>query len=91
MTVLVRYQTQLRQILGAACETFDLEDNSCVLELLRRIAEGTPHGASLLLDAEGKKRASLLVFVRDQQVQAEHRLCAGDEVTLMTPIAGGAP
>ena len=90
MTVTVRYQAQLRQLAGVPNEAVSIEAGASVHQLLRSLVAQRPALVQLLLDEKHRTRSSLLLFVNDEQVDPDHRLSAGDEVILMTPIAGGA-
>ena len=91
MKVAVRYMAQLRQAAGAACEQVELDRPCSVGELLTRLADR--HGGpfrDLLLDAGGRVRPAVLLFVGDEQVgPGRAGLGDGDVVTVLTPMAGG--
>ena len=91
MKVAVRYMAQLRQAAGVATEEVELNGGEKPAALLHLLAER--HGEELrrlLLTADGKPQATLLVFVGDDQADvAQTTLRDGDEVTLLSPIAGG--
>lgn len=87
--IVVRYLAQLRPIAGRGEDRLPLAGPCTVAELLRRLAADERLRRALLDDA-GEARASLLVFVGDERAEASRLLRDGDEVTLMTPIAGGA-
>jgi MoaD family protein len=89
VNVTVRYHSQLRQHAGTASESLQVPEGTAVLDLLRAVA-GRRVDLSPYLLHEGTKRPSLLVFVNARQVDETHALRDGDEVILMTPIAGGA-
>ena len=91
MNVSVRYHGQLRQDAGVAAESVEVEAGATVLDLLRRLAELRPALRPRLFDEAGRKQATVLVFVGDDQAVEHGRLTPGAEVLLMTPIAGGAP
>jgi molybdopterin converting factor small subunit len=92
MKVVVRYLAQLKQAAGRASEAVEVEAPCPAHELVARLAER--HGPPLrplLLTPAGRLQPTVLVFVGDQQVGAgqERLLRDGDELTLLTPIAGG--
>lgn len=89
MNVVIRYLAQLRPAAGTTGELVQLPAGQTVAGLLADLARRRPPLRDLLLDQAGMPRRSLLVFVGDRQVAAGQVLTEGDEVTLMTPIAGG--
>ncbi len=90
MNLTVYYQAQLRQLAGVASEVVTLPEYATVLDLLCHLTQRRGHLASLLLSEARTKRQSLLLFVQDRQVDEQHVLHSGDEIVLMTPIAGGS-
>ncbi|MFO0878536.1 MAG: MoaD/ThiS family protein [Gemmataceae bacterium] len=89
MIVRVRFHAQLRQKVGQVTQTVALPSGATIHYLLGQLARTHPAAGALLLEAAGKKSPSLLVFVGDEQATADQPLAEGDEIILMTPIAGG--
>jgi molybdopterin converting factor small subunit len=91
MKVTVRYMAQLRQAAGVVTQEIELNGDAKPADLLCRLADR--HGGALrrlLLTADGKPQPTLLVFVGDDQADvANTTLRDGNEVTLLSPIAGG--
>jgi molybdopterin converting factor small subunit len=92
ISIRIRYMAQLKQAAGVACEEIELPVPCSVRDLLRLLADR--HGAplrNLLLGEEGSPQPTILVFLRDEQVvpAGEVPLEEGDEVTLLSPMAGG--
>ncbi len=92
MHVTVIYMGQIKGAAGMASEGFDLPDGSTLHALIARVV--TAHGEllrGLLLDDAGALRPSLLLSVNGRQLRRNHPavLYDGDEVLVMTPIAGG--
>ena len=89
MKVAVRYMAQLRQAAGVTTEV--VEAATTLADLLGVLADR--RGAALrrlLLRDDGPPQPTLLVFVGDEQANvAGTTLREGDEVTLLSPIAGG--
>ena len=83
MIVQVRYMAQLRHSAGRATEAVELSEGCTVATLLTHLAETRPGLHNIL------QSPTLLVFVGDEQARREQVLRAGDEILLMTPIAGG--
>ncbi len=89
MKVGVRYLAQLRQAAGRTVEQVEWPGPATLAGLVAALAERHPSLRDVLLDPAGAPRASVLVFVGDEQAGPDRPLSEGDEVTLMTPIAGG--
>ena len=90
MQVTVHYFAQLRRAAGCTVERVDVEPGSTIAALFARL--GTLHGESvraLLLGSDGTPHPSLLVFVGEQPAELSQPLRDGDEVTILTPMAGG--
>lgn len=83
MIVQVRYLAQLRQAAGRSGEAVEIDEGGTVGDLLAHLAEARPALRVVL------HSATLLVFVGDEQAPTGHVLRPGDEIILMTPIAGG--
>lgn len=88
MKVRVRYLAQLRQSAGKLAEDIDLPEGSCVSALLNLVGQHYPSLRHILL-ADGRVQRTILIFLGDEQTAAEQVLRDGDEITLLTPIAGG--
>jgi molybdopterin converting factor small subunit len=91
MKVAVRYLAQLKQAAGLAREEVDVEAACPVGWLAASLAER--HGQplrGLLLDAHGAVQPTILLIAGDEQVGPAAELRDGDELTLLTPIPGGA-
>lgn len=90
MKIRVQYMAHLKQAAGTATAEVELERSCTVAALLHHLA--TRHGDALrrlLFDANGAPQPTVLVFVNDQQVDGKEVLQEGDEVSLLSPIAGG--
>lgn len=90
MNVGVRFLAQLRQSAGRAAERLDLDGTPDVAALVRALAANDARLAGVLLTPDGRVQPTLLLFIGDEQVRPDRPLRDGDEVTLMTPISGGA-
>jgi molybdopterin converting factor small subunit len=90
MNVVVRYLAQLRRLAGRSEERVSLPSPCSVGQLVGLLAAANDGLRRALLDDRGGVRAGILVFVGDEQATADRTLRDGDEVILMTPIAGGA-
>jgi molybdopterin synthase sulfur carrier subunit len=89
MNIAVRYLVQLKQSAGCSTEQVQLDRPCTVAGLVGLLAERHPGLRSALLGADGKVQPTLLIFVGDDQSERDRPLRDGEEVTLMTPIAGG--
>lgn len=91
MQVTVHYLAQLRRAAGCASERLDVELGMTVCDLFRRLAE--IHGGAfrtLLLGENCRPHPSLLIFVGEQPADLAGVLREGDEITILTPMAGGS-
>jgi molybdopterin converting factor small subunit len=89
MNVGVRYLAQLRRLAGRSAEQVALPEPYTTGHLVAVLAERYPALRPALLDEQGQPRRSVLVFVGDEQVNLDRPLGERDEVTFLTPIAGG--
>lgn len=90
MQVTVHYFAQLRRAAGRTAESIDVESGATVAALLARL--GALRGEAvrnLLVGADGMPDSTLLVFVGEQPAELSQTLADGDEVTILTPMAGG--
>lgn len=98
MKIRIYYLAQLKNAIGRAEEVIDLPQSVSdsgsvgftVGQLLAHLGASHPPLRRLLLTSEGTPQPTLLIFVRDEQTSVAHVLHDGEEVTLLTPIAGGA-
>jgi molybdopterin converting factor small subunit len=89
MIVTVRYLAQLKQAAGRSAEQVPLDAPCTIAELIALLAQRHGLLRPALLDTDGGVQRTLLIFVGDEQSAPDRVLRDGDEVTLMTPIAGG--
>lgn len=90
MKLTVHYMAHLKQAAGKPTEEIDVDSACSVATLLQVLAARRGDGLRrLLLDSKGSPQPTVLVFVNDQQVEPTHVLVEGDEVSLLSPIAGG--
>jgi len=92
MKIKVEYTSQIKQVVGVAEETFELEIPCTAAELTQRVVE--KHGEPLrriLLDEQNRPSPTILVFVDGDLIrgQTPRELRDRDVVTYMTPISGG--
>ena len=90
MQVTVHYVAQLRRAAACASEKLEIEAGVPVAELLHKLAETHDETfRGLLLGENGQPRPSLLIFVGGEPATVADVLRAGDEITILTPMAGG--
>jgi molybdopterin converting factor small subunit len=77
MIVRIRLGRSLARLAPAPVLSLELPDGATVADLYDRLASQTPAVASALALIEG------------QHVERGRRLANGDEVALLTPVAGG--
>jgi molybdopterin converting factor small subunit len=92
VTITVRYLAQMKQAAGTAVEQVQATAGCSARTLMERL--GRERGGTLeraLLTTEGKLRPSVMLFIGDRQVVAgdDGALSDGDELLVMSPIAGG--
>jgi molybdopterin/thiamine biosynthesis adenylyltransferase/molybdopterin converting factor small subunit len=83
------YLAQLRRAAGRAGDDVETPGPCTLAAALRLLAGARPELRALLLEGDEPRR-SLLAFRDDVRLSAGDMLTADGEVTLMTPIAGGA-
>jgi molybdopterin converting factor small subunit len=81
MRIDVRLGSGLAHVAGGPRLGIDVEDGATVGDVLRRVAEDRPALAGGLSGA--------LTVVRGGQVGGDRVLREGDEVAVLTPVAGG--
>ena len=81
MRIDVRLGSGLARVAGGSRLGVDVEDGATVGDVLRRVAEDRPALAGGLPGA--------LTVVRGGQVGGDRVLREGDEVAVLTPVAGG--
>jgi molybdopterin converting factor small subunit len=81
MKVHVELYSQLRDLAGAAELTVDLPADATVADLLEKVYEKVPTLRS--------RDKSILVGAGVEFVDRNHKLKAGDEISIMPPVQGG--
>ncbi|MBI3830065.1 MAG: MoaD/ThiS family protein [Planctomycetes bacterium] len=90
MKIRVSFSAHLRTAAGGAGIELELPAGARVGDAVTATARGgKPELASALLDASGKPRETLLLFLDDEQAAAGDALAEGVELTLVAPISGG--
>lgn len=91
MQITVEYTAQLKRAAGVPAETFELDDDGALDDLVQQIVRrhGNPL-RSVLLGEDGRLHPSILVFVGERQLHADDgSLGDGDVVSFLSPISGG--
>ncbi len=81
MEVRIRLGSAIARLAPAPSMSLELPDGATVDDLYRRLADGHPELAPVLRSA--------LPLLAGAHVDREHVLVGGDEVALLTPVAGG--
>ena len=90
MQVTVNYVAQLRRAAACASERLEVEQGLTLDAFLRKLAETRdPAFRALLLGDNGLPRPSLLIFVSGEPTTMADVLVEADEITILTPMAGG--
>lgn len=92
MHVTIKYFAQVRQAAGVESEQLSLDDGVDIQTTLAELAQC--HGddfRALVLDQAGSVRPGLLTVVNGQSVTSpkQHPLADGDELSLISAVAGG--
>lgn len=90
MKVAVKYMAQLKRAAGVGSQEIEVGPDCTVAGLLRRLGEH-PSIRPMLLDEQLQPQRALLVFVGEEQAAPDscRLLQDGDQLTLLTPMAGG--
>lgn len=90
MKIIVKYMAQLKQAAGVGSQEIEVDPGCTITGLLRRLGEH-PSIRAMLLDERQEPRRALLVFVGEEQAapDSSRLLQDGDQLTLLTPMAGG--
>ncbi len=92
MKITVNYSAQLKQVTGVTTESIELEAPCSLQELvLRLVSDRGVALRHLLIEPHGNLRNSILAIVNDDQVhwQTLIQLKEGDDITFLSPLAGG--
>ena len=92
MKITLQYTAQLSMEAGCATEKLEIAEGTTVKQIIINRAE--KHGgkfSTMLLNSEGEPVATIMWIVNGEQVDRSvpHVLQEGDELILMSPIAGG--
>jgi len=90
--VTINYFAQVRQAAGIESERLSLDDGVDIQTALSELAQGHGHDfRALVLDQAGAVRPGLLTVVNGQSVPSpqRHPLADGDEISLISAVAGG--
>ncbi len=89
MRINVRAFASFREILGREI-VLDLQEGSTVKDLLQVLAAGDEKFLEAAFDRSGAVRDYVLLMKNKKRIDSPHEeLCAGDEVAIFPPVAGG--
>ena len=92
MNIHIEFLAQLGQLAGGKHRTVGFDGTGSAQDVVRRvIAADAEEFRAAVLDQNGDLRPTVLMFVRDEQVDwcVPVELRAGDTIVLASPIAGG--
>jgi len=89
ISVQVSYSGQARALAGTSAEPIGIAQPHTVTGLLHEIARRHEPLRALLFNGTSAPRAGLLIFVDDEQSDAETMLHDGCNVDIVPPISGG--
>lgn len=91
MQITIQYSAQARNLVGKASEVIDLDGPRSIRDVLVQLGQKHADLRRLLLTEQGGPHPSLLLFVGEEQVDANaaRMLQAGDVLCILPPIAGG--
>ena len=92
MQVTINYFAQVRQAAGVESEQLSLDDGLDIQTALSELAQRHGHDfRAMVLDQAGAVRPGLLTVVNGRSVPSpqQHPLVDGDELSLISAVAGG--
>ncbi len=92
MKIRVKYTAQLKKAVGKREESIELTDGALVADLLTELFQQNKQAFSnIVFNADGVFLNAVLIILNGQQISFEstESLNENDEVTIMSPIAGG--
>lgn len=92
MKISVKYTAQLKKEAGVSLQEFLVEENDNLQKFIVRIARShNDNFRDMLLDDSGEFRQSVMIVYNRSQVGINDHINfkEGDEIILMSPIAGG--
>lgn len=92
MQIKIKYNAQLKKEAGIGDEVLNLQSGQSFDDLLNIISDKHSNGfRNVIFDDQNRRRRSLLTIRNGTQINGEEtlKLNDGDEILLMSPIAGG--
>lgn len=92
MNITIKYFAQVKKEAGAGSETLELEEAIRLQECVKFLSVNKSKAFNeMLYDESGAYRDSVILIINNDQVRYEENpeLKAGDELMIMSPIAGG--
>ena len=92
MKLKVKYTAQLKKAVGVGEETIEINEGTQINELLNLLFQQKKEAfVNIVFDAEGVFLDAVLIILNGQQIGFDYSetLVERDEITIMSPIAGG--
>ena len=92
MNIKLKFTPKIKKEAGISSEFIEIEQGTALQKCLRDLAERHNEGfKQILFKADGEYRNSVLLAINNQQVKYSDNkvLNTGDELMIMSPIAGG--
>jgi len=92
MEIKIKFTAQLKDIVGQGVDKITLEENEKIQSVLLRLSDRYGEKfKSILFDASGLYRNSILLVLNQYQINYEDNVVLndGDEIAIMSPISGG--
>ncbi len=92
MNIKVKFTAQIKKEAGISSEFLEIEQGTTLQKCLSDLAERHSEGfKQILFKEDGEYRNSVLLAINNQQVKYSDNkvLNTGDELMIMSPIAGG--
>lgn len=92
MLITLVYMTKAKKIIGKPREVINLEKSVTVQEfIVDNLCQRYTNLRSYILGNDGKLNKTIAIFINNKKLEVDvpTHLSDGDEITIMTPIAGG--
>ena len=92
MQIHIKYFAQIKSKAGKSSEIIELENEATLQDCIEKLSKDNDHGINdILFDESGVYRDAVILVINSQQTRyAENpKMNDGDELMIMSPIAGG--